>query len=58
MNHYCLTIKVDSTETDLVRMKNDIIMSIDQGKPVILVPLNLSAAFDTVDHNVRLSRLK
>jgi len=33
-----------STETALVRVKNDIMMSIDQGKPVILVLLDLSAA--------------
>ena len=39
-------------------MKNDIMMSIDQGKPIILVLLDLSAAFDTVDHNVLFSRLK
>ena len=47
-----------STETALVRVKNDIMMSINQGKPVILVLLDLSAAFDTVDHNVLFSRLK
>jgi len=33
-------------------------MSIDQGKPEILVLLDLSAAFDTVDYNVLFSRLK
>ena len=48
----------NSTETALVRVKNDIMMSIDQAKPVILVLLDLSAAFDTVDHNVLFSRLK
>ena len=33
-------------------------MSIDQGKPAILLLLDLSAAFNTVDHNVLFSRLK
>jgi len=33
-------------------------MSIDLGKPVILVLLDLSAVFDTVDYNVPFSRLK
>jgi len=47
-----------STETALVRVKNDILMSVNQGNPVILVLLDLSAAFDTVDHNILFSRLK
>ena len=47
-----------STETALVWVENDIMMSIDQGKPVILVLLDLFAAFDKVDNNVLFSRLK
>jgi len=47
-----------TNETALVRVKNDIIMSIDQDKPILLFLLDLSAAFDTVDHNVLFSRLK
>ena len=41
-----------STETALLRMKNDIAMSIDQSQAVVLVLLDLSAAFDTIDHDV------
>jgi len=33
-------------------------MLIDQGKPVLLVLLDLSAVLDTVDQNVLFSRLK
>jgi len=33
-------------------------MSIDQSKPVILVILDLSAVFDTVDHKIYFSGLK
>jgi len=47
-----------STETALVREKNYIIMSIDQCKPLILVLLDLSSAFEAVDHIVLFSRLK
>jgi len=38
--------------TALARVKNDIMMSIEQGKQVLFALLNLSAAFDTVDHTV------
>lgn len=47
-----------STETALVRVKNDIMMAVDGKKAVVLVLLDLSAAFDTVDHDVLFSRLE
>ena len=46
-----------STETALIRVYNDIALSIDSRKSVVLVLLDLSAAFDTVDHFFLFSRL-
>ena len=46
-----------STESALLKIKNDIHMSIAQGHCVALTLLDLSAAFDTIDHNVLLNRL-
>ena len=46
-----------STETALIKVQNDIRMMIDDKKAVILVLLDLSAAFDTVDHDILLSRM-
>ena len=47
-----------STETALLCVSNDILRSLDCGKPMLLVLLDLSAAFDTVDHVKLLSRLQ
>jgi hypothetical protein len=47
-----------STETALIRVQNDILQSIDEQKCVLLVLLDLSAAFDTVNHQVLLTRLE
>ena len=49
---------VHSTETALVKINYDILSSLDAGKGTVLVPLDLSAAFDTINHNVRLNRLQ
>ena len=47
-----------STETALLRIQNDILCALDKGKGVCLVLLDLSAAFDTVDHTILLSFLE
>ena len=36
----------------MLRVFNDILLSIDQGRGEILVLLDLSSAFDTIDHAV------
>lgn len=46
-----------STETALVKVTSDILLSLDRNKCVYLVLLDLSAAFDTIDHHVFLERL-
>ena len=46
-----------STETALLLIHNDILQSLDNGQCAILILLDLSAAFDTVNHNILLSRL-
>ena len=47
-----------STETALLRVQNDILCAIDNKCGVLLVLLDLSAAFDTVDHCTLLALLK
>ncbi len=44
-------------ESALLKVHNDIAWFVDAKCPVILVLLDLTAAFDTVDHEVLLSRL-
>ena len=46
-----------STETALVRVQSDILMEVDKGNVVLLALLDLSAAFDTIDHSILLKRL-
>ena len=47
-----------STETALLSIKNEVHLSLARGEPTALVLLDLSAAFDTIDHNILLGYLK
>ena len=49
--------KLHSCETALTRVNNDILREIDKRFGVAMVLLDLSAAFDTVDHNILINRL-
>ena len=44
--------RLHSTETALLKIQNDIAASIDSGKAVALTLLDLSAAFNTINHNI------
>ena len=47
-----------STETALLRVQSDLLMEIDARNVGILILLDLSAAFDTIDHATLITRLK
>ena len=50
--------KYHSTETVLTCIHDNIIGAVDEKQCVILLLLDLSAAFDTIDHDMLLSRLQ
>jgi retron-type reverse transcriptase len=49
--------RAHSTETALLAVQDFFLRAIDDKKAVLLVMIDMSAAFDTVDHNILLQRL-
>ena len=47
-----------STKTDVLSVISDILLAVDRGDFAALFLLDLSAAFDTVDHDILLQRLR
>ena len=56
--HQSVYRKFHSTETALLKVQNDILNSLDRNDVTMLVMLDLSAAFDTIDHTTLLHRLQ
>ena len=46
-----------SNESALIKVKNDIMFALDSNQVVIMALLDISAAFDTIDHQILISRL-
>jgi hypothetical protein len=50
--------KLHSTETALLKIMDDLYRIVDHKKSAVLISLDLSAAFDTIDHAILTQRLK
>ena len=56
--YFSLPIKFHCTETALLRVYSDILNHVDSRNISLLSLLDLSAAFDTIDHTILISRLE
>ena len=50
--------RLHSTETVLLKVISDALLAADRGEGTLLCLLHLSAAFDTVDHDILIDRLQ
>ncbi len=50
--------KYPSTETELVTVLNELFLSSDTGYPIVLVLLDLTSAFKTMNHNICIAQLE
>ena len=50
--------RLHSTETAIIKLQNDILRCLGNRKCVLLVLLDLSSAFDTIDHDILISCLR
>ncbi len=58
MKYFSLVLKLYSTESALLRVSSEIFTGTDSGKSMALVLLDLSAAFDSLNHEVSLTHLE
>ena len=49
--------KKHSVETAMLRIFNDLLLAVDKGQEAVIVLLDYSSAFDTISHDIFLSRL-
>lgn len=47
-----------STETAILKVHNDIMLALDSKRQTLLTLLDLSAAFDTIDHSILIKRMQ